>query len=100
MLDEWVSKGLTQEELDDWKSHFQGPRAMALDTPERIVSTHHETALQGKDPQAEWDAFPERVESVTLNAVKDVLHTELNPSAFVTIRSGVWATEHDESDDE
>lgn len=100
MLDEWVSKGLTQEELDDWKSHFQGPRAMALDTPDRIVSTHHETALQGKDPQAEWDAFPERVESVTLNAVKDVLHTELDPSAFVTIRSGVWATEHDESDDE
>lgn len=102
MLRDWATNGLTQEELDMWKSHFQGPRAISLDTPNRMVSTHHATSLLGKDPQTAWDEFPQHVEAVTRNMVKQVLQTEIDVDKLVYVRSGDWSeiTEHDESDTE
>lgn len=98
MLHDWTHNGLTEEELANWKTHFQGPRAMTMDTPHQMVDTHHATALQGKNPQEEWDALPERVNSVTLSAVKDVLRTELLSDKWITMKAGMWVNEHDESD--
>ena len=88
MLSDWARNGLTEEELSMWKTHFQGPRAMALDTPSSLVDTHHQSLLLGKDPQTVWDEFPEHVEQVTLQAVRDVLGAQIDPSRFVTVRCG------------
>ena len=76
MLHDWIHNGLTEEELANWKTHFQGPRAMTMDTPHQMVDTHHATALQERIHRRR-DALPERVNSVTLNVVKNVLRTEL-----------------------
>jgi zinc protease len=103
MLVDWATNGLTEEELSMWKSQFQGPRAMALDTPSSIVDTHHDSLLQGQDPQEVWDAFPHKVQQVSIQDVQNILHEQIQPMSFITVKCGdipPAITADDVSDDE
>lgn len=99
MVREWVSSGITSEELKNYKTRMAGPRAMAMDNPSQMVSVHHEHVLLGKDPQQEWDAIPERAQRLTLQKVNSTLTQVFNPNNFKIVKMGDWKQEVTENDD-
>lgn len=102
IIREWMEHGITEEELENYKTHMAGPRAMTLDNPSKLVSVHHENALLGKDPQEEWDQIPQRAQDLTLENVNATLTSVFNPNHFKIVKMGSWShmTADDESDEE
>lgn len=100
MITDWANNGITQEELDNWKTSHDGPRAITLDNVQQIVSVHHSTNLIGKEPQEEWDAFEQRVQNVSLEQVNALLREHIQPTKLSIVKMGNWMSADDLSDDE
>ena len=91
LMDEWVAKGITADELNSWKHSIKAPHARVMSSPGSLTERWHAMRLDGHDdPERVWNDQLAAGAAVQLADVNALLRRSFDQRAFVTIRMGQW----------
>lgn len=86
-LEQFCANGITAEELKNFKVTLTGTYKVALSTTGGLANAVLNAILRGYGP--EWvDAYPQRLEALTLDQVNASIRAMLHPDKMVTVVAG------------
>ncbi len=86
-LDQFCAKGVTEDELKNFKVTLTGTYKVALSTTDGLASVLLNAILRGDGP--EWvDEYPMRIEALSLDQVNGAIKRYLHPTKMVTVMAG------------
>ena len=88
LIQEWQSKGVTEQELEDVKDNMIGKRIIAADTVDQLHQMALHYILQGKKPKVAFQKFCTDVKALTLDKVNAALEKWIDPSQMIEIVVG------------
>lgn len=86
-LDKWWQHGVTADELDARKQALVGRFQLQLGTTEGMAQTLLMALIRGQD-LASLDAYPQKLEAVTLEQVNAAIRHHLDPTKMVRVEAG------------
>lgn len=89
VVDDYVSGGITDKELEDEKGRTEGQFLVGLRTSYAIASTLAQYQFIGLDP-ADLDGFPEKVRAVTKEQVNEAIKKYLQINKATTVIAGTF----------
>jgi len=86
-LDVFCAKGVTADELKNFKVTLAGTYKVALATTDGLARTLLAAVQRGYGP--EWlDEYPRQLQALTLQQVNAAIHESLHPDKIVTVMAG------------
>jgi zinc protease len=89
-LDRWWQDGVTADELDARKQALVGRFQLRLGTTEGMAETLLTTLVRGQD-LAWLDAYPQKLEALTLEQVDAAIREHLDPAKMVLVKAGTFS---------